>query len=126
MSSKLPLFTALSAMALALTGTAKASATCADKQQAIQQQISYANLHGNTQQAAGLQKALSESREHCTDQSLQADLQKHVQDKQHKVAERQRELAEAQASGKPDKIAKKQRRLAEAQDELQTAQDALR
>jgi hypothetical protein len=120
------LWTTLSATAFALCGTAQAGTTCADKEQAIQQQIGYATVHGNTQQAAGLQKALSETREHCTEQGLRADLEQQVRRKQRKVTERQQELAEAQASGKPDKIAKKQRRLVEAQDELQAAQDALR
>jgi hypothetical protein len=126
MLAKSSLSLILLAASFALSGTTKADTTCAAKEQAIRQQISYANLYGNTQQVAGLQKALSETHEHCTDQVLQADLQKKVQEKQRKVVERQQELAEAQASGKPDKIAKKQRRLAEAQDELQAARDALR
>jgi hypothetical protein len=126
MLPKLSLSITLAASAFVLSGAIQAATTCADKQQAIQQQIGYANLHGNTQQAAGLQKALSETREHCTEQGLRADLEDQVRQKQRKVMERQDELAEARASGKPDKIAKKQRRLSEAQDELQAAQDALR
>jgi hypothetical protein len=124
MLAKSSLLTALSTTAFALSGAAQAGNTCADKKRAIQQQISYAYLYGNTYQLAGLQKALSENQAHCTDQGLRAELEKDVRQKQRKVAERQEELADAQASGKPKKIAKKQRRLAEAQDELQDAQDA--
>ncbi|MGO4701308.1 DUF1090 domain-containing protein [Dyella sp. 2RAB6] len=109
------LFTASFVLAISLATTAQASVTCAGKQHDIEEQIRYAQLHGNANQIAGLQKALQESREHCTDQALQAELQKHVSEKERKVGERQRELADAQASGKPGKIAKKQQRLEEAQ-----------
>jgi len=121
---KSTLLIASSMLAMSLAATAQASVTCADKQHAIEEQLRYANLHGNADQAAGLQKALQESREHCTDQGLRADLEKQVREKERKVAERQQELTEAQTSGKSDKIAKKQRRLEEAQQELREAREA--
>jgi hypothetical protein len=120
---KSSLLIASSVLAISLAATAQASVTCVDKQHGIEQQIGYANLHGNASQAAGLRKALQESREHCTDQGLRVDLQQHVSEKERKVADRQRELAEAQAAGKSDKIARKQRRLEEAQQELREARD---
>ena len=123
---KSPLFTASFVLAVSLVTTAQASVTCADKQRDIETQLSYANLHGNANQVAGLQRALQESREHCTDQGLRADLQQHVSEKERKVAQRQRELTEAQAGGKPDKVAKKQRRMEEAQQELREAREAAR
>ena len=126
MLAKSSLSIALFSTALALPGAGWAANTCADKEKAIQQQISYAYLYGNTQQLAGLQKALSETKQHCTDQALSADLDKRVRQKQRKVEERQDDLAQAQADGKPSKIAKKQRRLSDAQEELQAAQDARR
>lgn len=123
---KSSLLIASSVLAISLATTAQASVTCADKQHDIEQQISYANLHGNANQVAGLQKALQESREHCTDQGLRAELQQKVSEKERKVVDRQRELAAAQASGQPDKVAKKQRRLKEAQQELREAREASR
>jgi len=123
---KSSLLLASSVLAISLAATAQAAVTCAGKQHDIEQQISYANLHGNAGQAAGLRKALQESREHCTDQGLHAELQQRVSEKERKVDERGRELVEAQAGGKPDKIAKKQQRLEEAQQELREAREALR
>ncbi|WP_034913180.1 MULTISPECIES: DUF1090 domain-containing protein [Erwinia] len=98
---------------------------CAAKKQDIEQQIDYAKQHGNTQRLAGLQKALAEVNDHCTDSGLLTQRQARVAEKQSKVAERERELMAAQNSGSQKKIAKKQEKLDEARDELKEAQDAL-
>ena len=98
--------------------TAASDNECDIKAKEIQQQIDYAKQHGNTRRAAGLETALKEVKTHCTEESLQAERQKKIRQKQHNVTERQQELKEADAG----KIAKQQKKLAEAQAELQQAQ----
>ncbi len=96
--------------------------SCVTKQQEIQTQLDYAHQHNNKNQIEGLQKALSESKAHCTDAGLKAENARHVAEKQQKVHEREQELKEAQATGDNKKIAKKQKKLEEAQTELREAQ----
>ncbi|CNI50324.1 periplasmic protein YqjC [Yersinia massiliensis] len=96
---------------------------CAVKAKEIQQQIDYAKQHGNTRRAAGLQTALKEVKNNCTAESLKADRQKKIRQKQHDVTERQEELKEAQQKGDADKISKQQKKLAEAQAELKQAKE---
>lgn len=95
---------------------------CVTKQQEIQTQLDYAHQHNNKSQINGLQKALSESKAHCTDAGLKAENARHVTEKQQKVKEREHELKEAQATGDNKKIANKQKKLDEAQSELREAQ----
>lgn len=122
---KLRLSTLLVLPVLALSSAAFAAPqpeSCVTKQQEIQTQLDYAHQHNNKNQINGLQKALSESKAHCTDAGLKADNAKHVAEKEKKVQEREQELKEAQATGDHEKIAKKQKKLDEAQSELREAQ----
>lgn len=98
---------------------------CDTKAAKIQQEIDYAKVHGNTHRVAGLETALAEVKEHCTDEGLAKELNKGIAEKQQKVAEREADLKEAQAKGDPKKIAKQQKKLAEAKQELQDAQQKL-
>ena len=107
------------------TFTASAAPGCAAKKQDIQQELSMARQHGNPAQIAGLEKALREASEHCTDAGLLQARQEKVAEKQLKVQEREQALREAQAKGRSDKIEKQQRKLADAREELQEAQQAL-
>ncbi|EEM1821205.1 DUF1090 family protein, partial [Salmonella enterica subsp. enterica] len=43
---------------------------CAAKKQEVENQITYARVHSNIHQISGLQKALREIEEHCTDPQL--------------------------------------------------------
>ncbi|GAB3417667.1 DUF1090 domain-containing protein [Erwinia aphidicola] len=118
----------LMASLLMVMGSAHAAETltgCAAKRVEVAQQIQYADAHGNSAQKAGLERALKEIDQHCTDSSLMADRQQKVQEKMEKVAERQADLREAQAGGSSKKIAKQQEKLARAQQELQEARDSL-
>ena len=98
---------------------------CDAKAQHIQRQLEHARAHGNTNRAAGLQKALYDVNTNCTDAGLKAEREAKVRQKQQKVAERRQELEEAKADGRPEKISKKQKKLNKAQDELREAQAAL-
>ena len=118
------------ALLMVTAGTASAqqqtSATgCDAKAQRLQHQLEHARAHGNTNRAAGLEKALYDVNTNCTDQGLRAEREAKIRDKQQKVDERRRELAEAQADGRAEKISKKQQKLTKAQDDLRKAQAEL-
>ncbi|EFP1214529.1 DUF1090 domain-containing protein [Salmonella enterica] len=95
---------------------------CAAKKQEVENQITYAREHNNTHQIAGLQKALREIEEHCTDPQLLRQRHLKIAEKEQKVAERQAELEQAKETGNPQKIAQKQKKLDHAREELQDAQ----
>ncbi|EKO5149182.1 DUF1090 domain-containing protein [Vibrio fluvialis] len=94
---------------------------CVAKEQAIQQEIDAAKAHGNQRKLDGLNEALSQVREHCTEDGLLKERQAKVQEKQREVQQRRQELEEARASGKSDKIEKKMQKLDEANAELAEA-----
>lgn len=95
---------------------------CDTKAAKIQQEINYAKAQGNTHRVAGLETALAEVKQHCTDEGLAKELNQGIAEKQQKVTEREADLKEAQAKGDPKKIAKQQKKLAEAKQELVEAQ----
>lgn len=117
-----PCKTILAGLLLLTTMSPVHAATgCEAKRLDIEQQIDYARANDNKYRIAGLEKALSEVKAHCTDEGLRAEREVRVKEKENKVEERRRELAEAQADGRADKVAKKQRKLEEAQAELDEA-----
>lgn len=98
---------------------------CAAKRQAISTQIEQAKAHGNSEQQAGLEKALSEVTANCTDASLKKERENKVLDAKHEVSQRQADLDKAMKKGDPDKINKRKDKLAESRKELQNALDEL-
>ena len=98
---------------------------CAAKQQAISAQIEQARAHGNAEQQAGLEKALSESQANCTDAKLRKEREQKVLDARHEVNQRQKDLDKAVKKGDAEKINKRKDKLAEAKKELQGAVDDL-
>jgi len=117
---------ALITLAAAFSATAaQAAGGCQQKQQAIQQELEMAREYGNKARINGLEKALRENQQHCTDAGLLQSQQEKVAEKQQKVAEREADLQKAQASGRRDKIEKQQRKLTEAREELADAQAEL-
>ena len=98
---------------------------CAAKRQAISLQIEQAKAHGNSEQQAGLEKALSEVTAHCTDASLKKERENKVLDAKHEVSRRQADLDKAMKKGDPDKINKRKDKLAESRKELQDAVEEL-
>ena len=89
-----------------LSASALAASPCQEKEQDIQREISYAEKHHNQSRIDGLNTALRQVRENCSDSKLKA--------------ERQRDLQEARKKGDADKINKRQHKLNEAQQELKT------
>lgn len=125
--SPLALLTLCSVLATPLMAAEEAPALtgCAAKKQAIVTQIEQAKSHGNTEQQAGLEKALSEVTTHCTDASLKKERENKVLDAKHEVSERQADLDKAMKKGDPERINKRKDKLAESRKELQEALDEL-
>ena len=125
--SPLALLTLCSVLATPLMAAEETPALtgCAAKKQAIVTQIEQARIHGNTQQQAGLEKALSEVTTHCTDASLKKERENKVLDAKHEVSERQADLDKAMKKGDPERINKRKDKLAESRKELQEALDEL-
>ncbi|MBC7209295.1 DUF1090 domain-containing protein [Pseudomonas mosselii] len=98
---------------------------CAAKRQAISEQIEQARSHGNSDQQAGLAKALDEVTEHCTDAGLRKEREQKVLDARHEVNQRTKDLDKAMKKGDAEKINKRKDKLAEAKKELQEAVDEL-
>ncbi|WP_342649891.1 DUF1090 domain-containing protein [Pseudomonas sp. REB1044] len=98
---------------------------CAAKRSAIEQQLSEARAHNNSDQAAGLEKALSEVTANCTDSSLRKEREQRVLDARHEVSQRTKDLDKAMKKGDPEKINKRKEKLAESKKELQEAVDEL-
>ena len=120
----LTLTSALSTPLLAAE-TAPQLTGCAAKRQAISLQIEQAKAHGNSEQQAGLEKALSEVTAHCTDASLKKERENKVLDAKHEVSRRQADLDKAMKKGDPDKINKRKEKLADSRKELQDAVEEL-
>ena len=98
---------------------------CAAKRQAISAQIEQAKAHGNSEQQAGMEKALSEVTAHCTDASLRKERENKVLDAKHEVSRRQADLDKAMKKGDADKINKRKDKLAQSRKELQDAVEEL-
>ena len=98
---------------------------CAAKRQTISEQIEQAKAHGNSEQQAGLEKALSEVEANCTDAGLRKEREQKVLEARHEVNQRTKDLDKAMKKGDPERINKRKDKLAEAKKELQEAVDDL-
>ncbi|WP_312936229.1 DUF1090 domain-containing protein [Pseudomonas sp.] len=98
---------------------------CAAKRSAIENQLQIARDKGNSFEVSGLEKALKENTEHCTDASLRKEREQKVLDARHEVAQRTKDLDKAMKKGDAEKINKRKDKLAEAKKELQEATDEL-
>ena len=125
--SPLALFTVCGLLAAPLMAadTAPELTGCAAKKQAITLQLEQARAHGNDNQVAGLEKALSEVTAHCTDAGLRKERENKVLEAKHEVSKRQADLDKAMKKGDPEKIDKRKNKLAESRKELQEALDQL-
>ena len=98
---------------------------CAAKKHAITLQLEQARAHGNSNQVAGLEKALSEVNANCTEAGLKKERENKVLDAKHEVSKRQADLDKAMKKGDSEKIDKRKTKLAESRKELQEALDQL-
>lgn len=96
---------------------------CDAKRASIEQEITYAQAHGNTKRVDGLETALAQMNANCTDAVLRGDAQCKVTAAQRKLSEREHDLREAKADGKSArKIAERQRKVDDARAELERVQ----
>ncbi|MFK3798325.1 DUF1090 domain-containing protein [Pseudomonas sp. NPDC088444] len=98
---------------------------CEAKRADIQTQIDQAKAAGNGEQQAGLEKALAENTDHCTDAGLIKAQEKKVLEAKQEVGKRQADLDKAMKKGDADKINKRKDKLAESRKELQDEQQKL-
>ncbi|UXN02624.1 MULTISPECIES: DUF1090 domain-containing protein [unclassified Bartonella] len=126
MIKKLILGCSLLLLVPAAASAQSATGECAIEKANIQKQIDYARQHGHTHKIAGLEKALSEVNQHCTDAGRRASNLQKVAEKEHKVAQRKAELEDAKMGGDAKKIAKKTKKLDEAVRELEEARSNVR
>ena len=98
---------------------------CAAKRQAISTQIEQAKAHGNSEQQAGLEKALTEVTANCNDAALKKERENKVLDAKHEVSRRQADLDKAMKKGDADKINKRKDKLAQSRKDLQDAVEEL-
>ncbi|CAN5132535.1 DUF1090 domain-containing protein [soil metagenome] len=101
------------------------SAACAAKRVSIENEIAYANQHGQRNRLAGLAKALRNNQTHCTDASLRADRAAGIAKAEREVKQREQDLASARGKGDKSKIAARQTKLDAARAELASAQKPL-
>lgn len=100
-----------------------APSLCQQKQQDIQREIAMAKQHHNQHRTEGLERALAEVRDNCSDDKLKASHQQRIKEQQGKVAERERELQDERTKHDDrDKIAKRERKLEAARQELKKLQ----
>lgn len=96
---------------------------CDAKRSSIEEEITYARVHGNVKRVEGLETALARMNVNCTDAALRSDAQRKVAAAERKLLERQHDLQEAKANGKSEKkIAERQRKVDESHAELERAQ----
>lgn len=125
--STLALFTLFSWLATPLLAAEETPELtgCAAKRQAIGTQIEQARAQGNSDQQAGLEKALNEVITHCTDAALRKERENRVLDAKHEVSSRQADLEKAMKKGDSEKINNRKDKLAESRKALQQALDEL-
>lgn len=121
-----PVAVAASMMLCQAAPAQPAPATCESKRADIMRDLDEARARGQTRRARGLEKALRETRRHCSDAGLQKAHAARIAQQEKKIAERQRDLDEARARGKADKIADREAKLAREQAELERLRSATR
>ncbi|MGE6792413.1 DUF1090 domain-containing protein [Pseudomonas guineae] len=114
-----------SALAYAAGSATQPLSGCAGKRHAISEQLEIAKSYGNSNQQAGLEKALKAVEEHCNDADLRAEREAKVVKAVEEVDEREMDLREALAEGNQNDISKRQHKLQESRTELQRARDEL-
>ncbi len=96
---------------------------CTQKQQEIENQLSYAKQRNNAYEIEGLNKALVSLKNNCLNSNLRPS--QNIKEKESKVQEAQYELQKAQTNGNSQNISQKQGQLRKAQYELSEARAAL-
>jgi len=91
----------------------------------IEQQLDIAQKKGNDHQVAGLEKALKEAKQHCTDEGLREDLIEDIKDAKEDMAEYKADLRESEEDGDRDDLRKYQKKIEEERTEIQQLENEL-
>ena len=91
----------------------------------LEQQIEMAKQHNNDAKLSGLNTALRNVRDHCTDDSLKEKIQEDISKAQEDLQEYRKDLEEAKAYNKSDKISKYQRKISDKEHDLSLFQKKL-
>jgi predicted RNase H-like nuclease (RuvC/YqgF family) len=91
---------------------------CAEKSCQVEKQIALAKKNGNSHKIDGLNKALAEITEHCSDDKIISDIEDDLSKAYDELKEHQEELKEAQAEEKSDKIEKYNAKIKEDEAEI--------
>jgi predicted translin family RNA/ssDNA-binding protein len=98
---------------------------CAKKACEVNHQLLTAKRQGNSHQAAGLNKALNNINEYCTQDGLKAELQQKIDDTNSEIEEYKTDLKKAKRQGKHDKVEKYQQKLNDETKQLKQLIDEL-
>ncbi len=91
---------------------------CAEKSCQVEKQIALAKENGNSQKIDGLNKALTEITEHCSDNKIISDIEDDLSKVNDDLKEHKQELKEAMAEEKSDKIEKYNEKIKEDEAEI--------
>ncbi len=125
---KVPLVTmitlAMSSFSFADTDCSKLKG-CVEKTCEVNKQIVLAKKAGNRHKMEGLNKALEEIKEHCSDDKIISDIEKDLAEANEELAEHKEELKEAQAEQKNDKVEKYTAKIKEDEAEISSLEAQL-
>ena len=98
---------------------------CAEKTCQVEKQIEIAKKNGNDDKVDGLNKALNEIKNHCSDDKIIVEIEDDLSEASDELKEHQDELKEAQAEEKSDKIEKYNAKIKEDEAEISALKEKL-
>lgn len=98
---------------------------CEKKLCEIEQQLNIATEANNTYRIAGLTKALTETKKHCTDQGLKKELIEEIAEAKAEIIDYEVSLKQAEQDQKMDKIQKYQQKINEQKNTLSQLESEL-
>ena len=98
---------------------------CAEKTCQVEKQIEIAKKNGNDNKVDGLNKALNEIKNHCSDDKIISSLEDDLSKSNDELKEHQEDLKKAQAEEKSDKIEKYNAKIKEDEAEILALKEEL-
>ncbi len=98
---------------------------CASKICQVEKQIELAKKNGNDNKVDGLNKALDEIKNHCSDDKIISDIKDDLSKANDELKEHQEDLKEAHAEEKRDKIEKYNAKIKEDEAEISALKEKL-
>ena len=98
---------------------------CAQKTCQVEKQIEIAKKNGNNDKIDGLNKALNEIKNHCSDDKIIAGIEDDLSEANDELKEHQEDLKEAKAEEKSDKVEKYNAKIKEDEAEISALKEEL-